>query len=325
MSNDEYGFGSGSGYTTNQNANVSFGEPGAPAAKSDNSVKDISTAEFSSEVIQGSMQVPVLVDFWAPWCEPCKQLTPALEKAVADTNGKIRLVKMDIDKHPEVAGQMGIQSIPAVVAFVEGKPADAFMGAKTETEIREFISKIAGPADDGEQMETLLEDAKKLADQGDLQEAGRIYGHILTAEPNNLQAIAGVGHLYLGEKNLDGVRGVLANLDDEQLASPEIISLKSALDLAEQAEALGKTSSDLQAKLDAKPDDHQLRLELAIALNAANQREEAADHLLKIISSKPGWNDDAARVQLLQFFEAWGMTDETTISSRRKLSSLLFS
>ncbi len=325
MSNDEYGFGGGSGYTTNQSANVSFGENKTPSTKSETPIKDISTAEFSSQVIQASMQGPVLVDFWAPWCEPCKQLAPALEKAVADTKGKVRLVKMDIDKHPEVAGQMGIQSIPAVVAFVDGKPADAFMGAKTESEIREFIGKIAGPLDDGDQMETLLEDAKKLAEQGNIQEAGRIYGHILTAEPTNLQAIAGVGHLYLSEGNLDGARGVMANLDDEQLASSEITSLKSALDLAEQAEALGKTSSDLQSKLDAKPNDPQLKLDLAIALNAAHQKEEAADHLLEIMKQKPGWNDDAARVQLLQFFDAWGMSDEITISARRKLSSLLFS
>ena len=325
MSNDEYGFGSGGGYTTNQNTNVSFGEKAPASTNTDHGVKDISTAEFSKEVIQQSMQVPVLVDFWAPWCGPCKQLAPALEKAVAATNGKVRLVKMDIDKHPEVAGQMGIQSIPAVVAFVGGKPADAFMGAKTEAEIRDFISKVAGPSDDNDEMETLLEDAKKLAEQGDIQDAGRIYSHILTADPTNVQAIAGVGHLYLGEDNLEGARGVMANLDEEQLSSPEIVSLKSAIELAEQAKALGNTSSDFQAKVDANPQDHQLRLDLAIALNAANNREEAADQLLEIISRQPGWNDDAARKQLLQFFEAWGMTDETTISSRRKLSSLLFS
>ncbi len=325
MSNDEYGFGAGGGYTTNQNTNVSFGEKSPSSTNTDHGVQDISTAEFSKEVIQQSMQVPVLVDFWAPWCGPCKQLAPALEKAVAATNGKVRLVKMDIDKHPEVAGQMGIQSIPAVVAFVGGKPADAFMGAKTEAEIRDFISKVAGPSDDNDEMETLLADAKKLAEQGDIQDAGRIYSHILTADPTNVQAIAGVGHLYLGEDNLEGARGVMANLDEEQLSSPEIVSLKSAIELAEQAEALGNTSSDLQAKVDANPQDHQLRLDLAIALNAANKREEAADQLLEIISRQPGWNDDAARKQLLQFFEAWGMTDETTISSRRKLSSLLFS
>lgn len=322
MSNDEYGY--GSGYTTSQNATVSFGDSPKPAAQPQ-AIKDISTAEFSSEVIQGSMQVPVLVDFWAPWCEPCKQLAPALEAAVAATNGKIRLVKMDIDKHPEVAGQMGIQSIPAVVAFVDGKPADAFMGAKTEGEIRDFIVKIAGASDDDAQIEAMLEEANKLSTEGELQAAGQLYANVLSVEPENIKAIAGIGHLYLSENNLEATQSLLANLNETQLATPEITSLKSAIELAEQAEALGNTADDLLAKVDADPNDPQVRLDLAIALNAANKREDAADHLLEIMKRKPGWNEDAARVQLLQFFEAWGMTDEVTISSRRKLSSLLFS
>ena len=322
MSNDEYGY--GTGYTTSQNATVSFGDNPSPASQSQG-VKDISTAEFSAEVIQGSMQVPVLVDFWAPWCGPCKQLAPALEAAVAATNGKIRLVKMDIDKHPEVAGQMGIQSIPAVVAFVDGKPADAFMGVKTEGEIRDFIVKIAGASDDDTQIDAMLEEADKLSADGDIQSAGQLYANILSVEPENIKAIAGIGHLYLAENNLEATQSLLANLNETQLATPEIASLKSAIDLAEQAEALGNTADDLQSKLDKDPNDPQLRLDLAIALNAANKREEAADHLLEIMKRKPGWNEDAARVQLLQFFEAWGMTDEFTISARRKLSSLLFS
>ncbi len=329
MSNDEYGFGAGASYTTGQNTNVSFGDnntaSNAASEKSNTAIKDISTAEFATEVIQGSMQTPVLVDFWAPWCGPCKQLAPALEKAVTATNGKVRLVKMDIDKHPEVAGQMGIQSIPAVVAFVEGKPADAFMGAKTENEIREFIAKIAGPLDDSSQMDHLLEDAERLAQEGDIEGASRVYSHILTAQPDNLTAISAIGHLYLAENDLISAQNMVSDLNEKQLATPEIVSLLSAINLAEQAESLGKTSDDLLKKLEAKPDDPQLRLDLAIALNAANKKEEAADHLLEIMKRKPGWNDDAARVQLLQFFEAWGMTDETTIASRRKLSSLLFS
>lgn len=322
MSNDDYGY--GSDYTTNQNANVSFGEKPAPTTKQQ-AVKDISTAEFSEEVIQGSMQVPVLVDFWAPWCGPCKQLAPALEAAIAATNGKIRLVKMDIDKHPEVAGQMGIQSIPAVVAFVEGKPADAFMGVKTEGEIRDFIVKIASGSDDDTQIDAMLEEAEKSSAEGDLQTAGQLYANVLSIDPQNIKAIAGIGHLYLNDNNIEATQSLLTNLDESQLASPEIVSLKSAIELAEQALALGNTSDDLQSKVDADPNDPQLRLDLAIALNAANKREEAADQLIEIMKRKPGWNEDAARVQLLQFFEAWGMTDEITISARRKLSSLLFS
>lgn len=322
MSNDEYGY--GTGYTTSQNATVSFGNDATPSAQPQ-AVKDISTAQFSAEVIQGSMQVPVLVDFWAPWCEPCKQLAPALESAVTATNGKIRLVKMNIDKYPEVAGQMGIQSIPAVVAFVDGKPADAFMGVKTEGEIRDFIVKIAGASDDNAQIETMLEEADKLNTDGDVEGAVQLYANILSVEPDNIKAIACMGHLYLAKGNPEEAQSLLASLNGAQLTSPEIVSLKSAIDLAEQAEALGNTADDLQAKLDADPNDPQLRLDLAIALNAANKRHEAADHLLEIMKVKPGWNEDAARVQLLQFFEAWGMTDEVTISARRKLSSLLFS
>lgn len=325
MSNDEYGFGSG-GYTTDgQSANVSFGEKASPQSKQTAPIKDISTAEFGNEVIESSMQQPVLVDFWAPWCGPCKQLAPALEKAVEDTRGQVRLVKMDIEKHPEVAGQMGIQSIPAVVAFVDGKPADAFMGAKSETEIREFIAKIAGPSDESAQMDALLEDAEQLAKQGDVAGAGRVYGHILTADPTNLKAISGVGHLYLEEGNMEGAKGVVSHLDEKQMQSPEIVSLVSATELAEQALELGNTSDDLASKLAANPQDYQLKLDFAIALNAGNKREEAADQLLEIMKKKPGWEDDAARKQLLQFFEAWGMADEYTISARRKLSSLLFS
>lgn len=322
MSNDEYGY--GTGYTTSQNATVSFGDSPTPAAQPQ-AVKDITTAQFSAEVIQGSMQVPVLVDFWAPWCEPCKQLAPALEAAVKATNGKIHLVKMDIDKHPEVAGQMGIQSIPAVVAFVDGKPVDAFMGVKTESEIRDFIVKIAGASDDDAQIETMLEEADKLNNEGDVDGAGQLFANILSVEPDNIKALAGIGQLYLSENNIEAIQNLFANLNEMQLATPEIMSLKSAVELYEQAQALGKTSDGLQAKLDADPNDPKLRLDLAIALNAANKREEAADHLLEIMKVKPGWNDDAARVQLLQFFEAWGMTDEVTISARRKLSSLLFS
>ena len=322
MSNDEYGY--GTGYTTSQNATVSFGDKPSPVAQPQ-AIKDISTAEFSKEVIQGSMEVPVLVDFWAPWCGPCKQLAPALEAAVAATNGKIRLVKMDIDKHPEVAGQMGIQSIPAVVAFVDGKPADAFMGVKTEGEIRDFIVKIAGSSDDEAQIDVMLEEVDKLHADGDIEGAGQLYANILSIEPENIKAIAGIGHLYLEKNNLEATRSLLADLNEAHLETREIASLKSAMELAEQAEALGNTADDLQTKLDANPNDPQLRSDLAIALNAANKREEAADHLLEIMKRKPGWNEDAARVQLLQFFEAWGMTDEVTISARRKLSSLLFS
>ncbi|MGI9351428.1 MAG: thioredoxin [Rhizobiaceae bacterium] len=322
MSSNEYGF--GNEYGSGGNTTVTLGEEQSAQPSGMTPVKDISTQEFMSEVIEASAQLPVLVDFWATWCGPCKQLAPALEAAVAATRGKVKLVKMDIDKHPEVAGQMGIQSLPTVVAFVDGRPADMFMGAKTEGEIREFIAKVAGPDEQENQIELMLEKAEELAAQGAVGDAGNIYGQILTIEPQNLKALSGVGHLYVSEKNLEGARGVISNLDGEQKDTPEIASLMTAIELAEQAEQLGDYAK-LQSEVDSKPDDHQRRLDLAIAMNAAGKREEAADQLLEIMRRKPGWNEDAARTQLLQFFEAWGMTDEVTVSARRKLSSLLFS
>ena len=323
MSNDDYGFGS-SGHS----ANVSFGTPQDQSTGSGpqtaEAVKDISTEEFVPEVVQASQERPVLVDFWAPWCGPCKQLAPALEAAVAATRGKVKLVKMDIDKHPQIPGQMGIQSIPAVVAFVNGRPADMFMGAKPEGEIREFIAKVAGPSDEDSQIEMLLEQAALLEEQGALDDAAQIYGQILIADPKNLLALSALGRLYVDDQNLEGAKGLLAGLDEVELNAPEIVSLVSSIELAEQASGLDDYS-ELVAKVNADPNDNQSRLELAIALNAAAKREEAADELLEIIQRQPGWNDDAAKAQLLQFFEAWGLTDEVTVSARRRLSSLLFS
>ncbi|MEM7289102.1 MAG: thioredoxin [Pseudomonadota bacterium] len=321
MSNDDYGFGGG-GYNTS----VSLGgEAGATtSAGGGEAVKDISTAEFVPEVVEESNTRPVLVDFWAPWCGPCKQLAPALESAVAATRGKVKLVKMDIDKHPQIPGQMGIQSIPAVVAFVNGRPADMFMGAKPESEIREFIAKVAGPDEASDQIENLLEHAGELAAEGATGEAVNIYAQVLTADPGNTKAIAAIGQLYVQEDNFEGARGLLAALDEEAQKAPEIVSLLSAIELAEQASQLGD-HSELMAVVEADPENQQARLDLAIALNGSGNREEAADALLEIIRRKPGWNDDAAKTQLLQFFEAWGLTDEITVSARRQLSSLLFS
>ncbi len=323
MSNDKSDFGPGSGYSVNQTANVSFEDLSPGNGTPSVSVQDITTAQFMSEVVEASAVQPVLVDFWAPWCGPCKQLAPVLEKTVAEKNGAVKLVKMNIDEHPEVAGQMGIQSIPAVVAFVDGKPADAFMGAKPETEIRAFVDKLAGSEKQDLAAEA-LEQADELVSENALAEAANIYASVLAQDPANMRALAGMGQLYVLEDNLDAANGLLASLAPEQLAAPEIVALKSAIELAEQANDIGDFS-ELQQRVEKNPDDHESRLDLAIALNGANRREEAADHLLEVIRRSPGWNDDAARKQLLQFFDVWGMTDETTVSARRKLSSMLFS
>ena len=286
MSNNEYSGGAGFGYGSGQSANVSFGSNPNPPSSS-MAVKDISTAEFRSEVIDASATTPVLVDFWAPWCGPCKQLAPALETAVAATRGKVRLVKMNIDEHPQIAGQLGVQSIPAVFAFVDGRPVDAFMGAKNEGEIREFIAKIA--ADNGPSpIDMMLEKAQEAIDSGNKDIAGQIYAQILSAEPENLKARAALGKFYLSEENFEGAESILNGLDENQLADAEIAAFVTALELARQAEDLADTG-DLEKAVDQTPDDHQARLDLAIALNAAGKRDEAADHLLYIIKHEADW------------------------------------
>jgi len=278
MNNDEYDYGSGASYSTGGGTNVSFGatpNTNQPAGDSTAPIKDISTAEFMTEVIEASKQRPILVDFWAPWCGPCTQLAPALERAVAATNGKVALVKMDIDKNPEVPGQLGVQSIPAVFAFVDGKPVDAFMGVKPEGEIRDFITKVAGPDDMSTQIDAILEQAAQLAEEGAIAEAGNLYAQVLSADPDNLKAYSGIGKIYLKDGNLEAARGILTNLDDKQMEDADIASLLSALELAEQAEKLGDTS-EFEAKLAENPNDHQARMDFAIALNAGGDLERAA-------------------------------------------------
>ncbi|WP_083649578.1 thioredoxin [Salaquimonas pukyongi] len=296
---------------------LDLGTPAEPAP-----VKDISTAEFMTEVIEGSKTSPVLVDFWAPWCGPCKQLGPALEAAVAKAGGKVRLVKMNIDEHPEVAGQMGIQSIPAVVAFVSGQPKDAFMGVRTEQEIAKFIEKLAGPSGPSK-LEEALETASGLAEQGQTEEAAGIYGAILQQQPDNADALAGYGNLLVKDGKIDEAKSVL-QMAGSVSGHQGLEALGAAIELAEQADSIGDFG-ELEARLAADPGDHQARFDLAIALNGAGKREEAAGHLLEIISRDREWQDDGARSQLLKFFESWGPADPATLAARRKLSSLLFS
>jgi len=301
-----------------------FGSRGAPPAGGADAdlIKDTTTQAFRTDVLEASRSVPVLVDFWAPWCGPCKQLTPVLEKAVRAAKGKVRLVKMNIDDHPQIAGQLGIQSIPAVIAFKNGQPLDGFMGALPESQVAAFIQRVAGPGGD-DSVEAALAAAAAALDAKDYAGAAGLYGAVLQAEPEHMGALAGLVRCFLGLGEVAQARGLLAGLSPEQEKDPAIAGARAALELAEQAEKLG-SPADLARRVERDPADHQSRFDLALALNAGGDRAAAVEHLLEIVRRDRGWNDEAARKQLLQFFEAWGPKDPAAVKGRQRLSSLLF-
>ena len=293
----------------------------APAADTD-LIKDTTTQAFRADVLDASRTVPVLVDFWAPWCGPCKQLTPILEKAVRAARGKVRLVKMNIDEHPQIAGQLGIQSIPAVIAFKNGQPLDGVMGALPESQVTAFIERVAGPVGPSE-ADQAMEAADAALAAKDYAGAAGLFSAVLQADPDNLAALGGLVRCFVALGELQQARGLLAGLTPAQENDAAISGARAALALAEQAESLGQPA-DLARRLERNPDDHQTRFDLAVALNARGDRAGAADALLEIVRRDRSWNDEAARKQLVQFFEAWGPTDEASIAGRRRLSSILF-
>ncbi|WP_336486433.1 thioredoxin [Methylobacterium nigriterrae] len=295
--------------------------PGAPPGAAD-LIRDATTASFRQDVIAESMNRPVLVDFWAPWCGPCKQLTPVLEKAVKAAGGKVVLVKMNIDEHPSIPGQLGIQSIPAVIAFQRGQPVDGFMGAVPESQVKSFIERLAGPAGPS-QIDELMTEAGAAIEEGDLAGASELYAAVLGQEPDNVAALAGLAKIQLDAGELENAKQVLAMVPEAKAGDPALAGIRAAIELAEQAASLGDLAG-LQAQVEANPDDHQARFDLALGLNARGERAQAVDHLIEIRRRDKEWTDDGARKQLLQFFEAWGPMDPDTIRGRRKLSTLLF-
>ena len=301
----------------------------APQAVPADLIKDSDQTKFAKDMIEASRTVPVIVDFWAPWCGPCKTLQPMIEKVVKEAKGAVKLVKIDIDKNQMLAQQLRIQSIPAVYAFFGGKPVDGFMGAVPESQVKAFVDKLiqgaggaAGGA--GSEIAELLEHAKAAVAQNDMETAAQIYSEILGVEPANVPALAGLARYHMQAGDIEQATALLDQVPAKEKTHADVVAVKAAIDLAELAKAAGPVD-DLRAKAAADPKDFQTRLDLALAYWAGDRRPEAIDELLAMIKADRNWNEAAARQQLLKFFEALGFTDPLAVDGRKRLSTILFS
>lgn len=285
-------------------------------------IKDATDASFIADVVEASKTTPVIVDFWATWCGPCRQLGPALEKAVAAAKGAVKLVKVDIDKNPAYAGQLRVQSIPAVFAFVDGRPVDGFMGALPDSQVKAFVERIAKQGGGGvSPVDELLEMAKESLELGDLGGAAQAYAQALQMDPQNARAIGGMARLYQQAGDLERAREVL-EMAAPDARDPGIDAVRAALSLAEAAPS---ETAEFEARIAADPTDHEARIELAKGLAASGRMMEAVDHLIESIGQDRAWNDEAARKQLLTVFDAAGPMSDVAKQGRRKLSAILFS
>ena len=292
-----------------------------PTALPDDLIKEGSDAGFMKDVVEASKTQPVLVDFWATWCGPCRQLTPALEKAVRAAKGAVKLVKIDVDKNPAYAGQLRVQSIPTVYAFVNGQPVDGFQGAVPESQLKAFIDKLTGGASGESDIEQLLSLGEESLSLNDLGGAAQAFAQVLTLEPDNEKAIAGMARVYLADGDADQARQTIAMAPADS-REPLVQSVRAQLSLASAAPA--GASAELEARLAADPNAHEARFDLAQARAAAGDLAGAVDELLRIVAADRDWNDQAARKQLLTIFEAAGASSEVARDGRRRLSSLLF-
>jgi putative thioredoxin len=292
------------------------------APQATTAISETATQTFSADVLAESQKRPVMVYFTASWCGPCQQLGPILEEAASLAGETLRIVKLDIDKHPAIPGQLGIQSVPAVIAFVKGQPVDGFMGALPKTQIINFMERLVGPLKPVD-LSVILDEADDILQKGDIVSATGIYADVLGQSPGHARALAGMAQAQAMGGNLEAAQATLATIASADQSSPFVTAARARIDLLAQTAELDDSTA-LSARVSANPADHQSRLDLALALAATGKRAEAVNHLLTIVRTDRTWNDDAARKQLVQFFEAWGPTDLQTMSGRRQLSSLLF-
>lgn len=302
------------------------GTPGATAPAAADTVVNSTTATFMQDVIEASMHQPVVVDFWATWCGPCKTLGPIIEKVVRETKGAVKLVKVDVDRSPELASQLRIQSIPAVYAFSGGRPVDGFVGALPESQVKAFVQRLAAGAGGSaaEAIEEALAEAKTLLEGGDAQSALEVYQSVLAEDQGNPVAAAGTLRALIALKRTDEAKKLLDGIPADLAKHADIVAVRTTLELADEASKAGPLG-ELEQRVATDPADHQARFDLALAQFAAGRREEALDHLLELFRRNRGWNDDAARKQLVKFFDAMGPTDPLTVGGRKRLSSLMFS
>lgn len=298
-------------------------KPAAGGPAPSDLIKEGSTATFTADVIEASMKAPVIVDFWATWCGPCKQLGPALEKVVREARGAVRMVKIDVDKNQELAAQLRIQSVPTVYAFANGRPVDGFTGAQSESQLRAFVQRLTKSAAQPSLAE-VMDEAKALLAQGDAETAAQIFQQVLGEDPNNGPAMAGLLRCLMAVGDFDSVTQMLGQLPPELAKHAEVAAVRTALELQQAAAAGAGQAAELRRRLAANADDHQARFDLALAYYGAGETEAALEELLELFRRDRTWNDDGARKQLLKMFEALGGAHPLTLQGRRRLSALLF-